>query len=182
MKKTAIIIVIVLGVLIAGGWGSYSFLAGSFGDSGETTLSEAQDAGAISEQEMSDLIEEETDDSEERTSEEIESEIKEEIARQHTYWNDLTGYGGLDSLSMDEAASSLEEQQEKIQDRLLPIATDSLKEDFKTADSHISAAIEDNNPEELRMVHRIFHDLDIVINDYSGDTNYFGVTETFGND
>jgi len=112
------------------------------------------------------------------TSEEAETKVKAEIAAQHAFWNRTLGFGGINNLSVSKRSAELEERAAAIRANIIPHVRGALAADMEIALAGIENAKEDNRAEALRIVHRIFHDLDIVLNRYSGDTTYFGVTET----
>lgn len=100
----------------------------------------------------------------------IESEL---IQQAHNFYNQTAGWGRIDSLNWEEQKrfcqillNSLDVIQEK----------ESLVKDFERIRSLTTTVIEkDRDKQNVVMLHRIFHDLDIYINNYENE-DFFEVT------
>jgi hypothetical protein len=103
------------------------------------------------------------------------------IAEYHAKYNDLTGYGSIEELDMSEAKSLsaiLEKDTNEIISR--GIENKQVSEDFKQIHAIAKATKNKADKEQIRLIHRYFHDLDIAINQYSDTKDVFGVTKTLG--
>jgi hypothetical protein len=95
------------------------------------------------------------------------------IQEAHNFYNQTAGWGRIDSLNWEEqkrfcriVVNSLDVIQEK----------ESLIKDFERIRSLVTTIIEkDRDKQNVVMLHRIFHDLDIDINNYENE-DYFEVT------
>ncbi|MBO9128322.1 hypothetical protein [Bacillus sp. 165] len=69
--------------------------------------------------------------------------------------------------------SALKEMEQKVKDP-------SLKIDLKRSYDILKQGMEEQNITYVVLSHRIYHDLDILINQYTGETNIWGVTKFGG--
>ena len=103
------------------------------------------------------------------------------IAEYHAKYNKLTGYGSIDQLDENSAirlSGLLEKDMEKVMNQEISnkdLAAD-LEEIYKLAVSTKTQA----HKEQVRLIHRYFHDLDIAVNQYKETNEIFGVTKTLG--
>lgn len=105
-------------------------------------------------------------------------QIGEFVSNSHDFYNDTTGYGDIESLDWDKQ----QERAGKILtslDELLPNVKDKdLRSDLQRI-QELAAKVKDNNDKEkVRYLHRIFHDLDIALNNYKAYDRIWNVTET----
>ncbi|WP_096439383.1 hypothetical protein [Alteribacter populi] len=113
----------------------------------------------------------------------MEEKTKTTLANVHEYLNQLTGWGQIESINME--LLIVGEQWKKFKDDLRFLeqqgfAPSLTHQDIVTAGELVEAAEESGDREALRFIHRIFHDLDIHINETDGDT--WGTTEAFGSE
>ncbi|OCA86860.1 hypothetical protein F7984_09045 [Pradoshia sp. D12] len=103
------------------------------------------------------------------------------IAEYHAKYNDLTGYGSIEELDMSEA-KSLSAILEKDTNEIISqgIENKKVSEDFKQIHAIAKATKNKADKEQIRLIHRYFHDLDIAINQYNDTKDVFGVTKTLG--
>ncbi|TYR80833.1 hypothetical protein FZC66_10770 [Priestia megaterium] len=100
---------------------------------------------------------------------------KEFIAFHHQVLNDLTGWGAIDHPKWKDVHLEAENILDAMTNENMtdPI----LEKDF----AHIKQLAEELTAEEskkkLKELHRLFHDLDVVMNGNEGSNNYFGVTK-----
>ena len=103
------------------------------------------------------------------------------IADTHEQYNNLTGYGNIDGLDQDKAITLSKRVFKESGEALKKgIVDKKLEGDMKTI--HQLAKETSTNPdkEQVRLLHRYFHDLDIAVNRYKETDTVFGVTETIG--
>ncbi|MFD2630131.1 hypothetical protein [Oceanobacillus kapialis] len=100
------------------------------------------------------------------------------IAETHVFYNDKTGYGNINSLDWDEQADQAERIIETIDAQIDNVQSDALKEDLQAIRELASNSITDKEKDQVRMLHRYFHDLDIALNHYNGYDKIWNVTET----
>ncbi|MCF6411159.1 hypothetical protein [Pseudalkalibacillus salsuginis] len=108
-----------------------------------------------------------------------EEEFSREVAKMHAYFNKLLGWGAWRTFEPKSKDEELESQLEYINDILLPETSGSLAVDMERAAKGIEKALETNTTEEMFITHRIFHDLDVVMNDNVAE-DYWGATATYG--
>ncbi|WP_408009640.1 hypothetical protein ACJROX_04885 [Pseudalkalibacillus sp. A8] len=108
-----------------------------------------------------------------------EEEFSREVAKMHAYFNKLLGWGAWRTFEPKNKDEELESQLEYINDILLAETSGSLAIDMERAAAGIEKALETNATKEMFITHRIFHDLDVVMNDNVAE-DYWGVTTTFG--
>lgn len=103
------------------------------------------------------------------------------IAEYHAKYNELTGYGSIEELDMSEA-KSLSAILEKDMNEVISqgIKNQQVSEDFKQIHAIAKATKNKPDKEQVRLIHRYFHDLDIAVNQYDEADNVFGVTKTLG--
>ncbi|WP_042224336.1 hypothetical protein [Oceanobacillus manasiensis] len=106
------------------------------------------------------------------------SELGEFIAETHDFYNDKTGYGNINSLNWKEQAEMAEIITETIEDQIDTVQSDALKTDLNTIHEIAADSIENGNTDQVRLLHRYFHDLDIALNHYNGSDKIWKVTET----
>ncbi|MCF6136287.1 hypothetical protein [Pseudalkalibacillus berkeleyi] len=102
-----------------------------------------------------------------------------EINLMHTYFNELLGWGAWQSIDPTNKEEQLGDRLKYIRKILVPETRGTLKNDLNRAADGIERAIDENDTKHLLVTHRIFHDLDVVMNDIVVDV-YWGVTETYG--
>ncbi len=102
------------------------------------------------------------------------------IAEYHAKYNGLTGYGNIEDLDMNDAkrlSAKLEEEMKEIISQ--GIANQKLADDFKKIHALAEATKNKVDKDQVRLIHRYFHDLDIAVNQYKSK-DVFGVTKTLG--
>lgn len=101
------------------------------------------------------------------------------VTKYHNFYNDTLTYGKLESNAYD-----YERQAEAAKEILsalngLQTTNDQLKADFEKIKYEASLVAEEDQPNMLRQLHRLFHDLDIYFNGYSYHQTW-GVTDFTG--
>jgi hypothetical protein len=107
---------------------------------------------------------------------------KQIISDQHTYLNDLTGWGHINNVDIDYLAQSdewkqLKEDVERL--RTEGFADSEAVNDMWNAEAFMRIATDSADVNSLRYVHRIFHDLDAEINGADVD-KIWDATRAFG--
>ncbi|WP_078555591.1 hypothetical protein [Bacillus alkalicellulosilyticus] len=102
------------------------------------------------------------------------------IERQHTYLNELTGYGSIDKVKIYEIVA--EDKWQNLSEDITylieeGVAGSKARNDLIRA-HYFMQVTEQGDVNSLRYLHRIFHDLDVKINEYEG--KHFNVTEAYG--
>ncbi|MFC0189653.1 hypothetical protein ACFFJY_15210 [Fictibacillus aquaticus] len=113
-----------------------------------------------------------------------EDDVQNIISKQHGYLNDLAGYGGADVFN-GEAESYSSEWNELKHDiewlRSSGFAASRVWNDMDRAKALAFVAVYYDDSMSLRYLHRIFHDLDVKLNDYEDkDNQYWNATDAFG--
>ena len=103
------------------------------------------------------------------------------IAEYHEKYNKLTGYGSINGLNENEA-KSISALLEKDMEQVINQGVDNpkLAEDFDHILELAKATKNNADKEQVRLLHRYFHDLDIAVNQYDQTNDVFGVTKTLG--
>jgi hypothetical protein len=107
------------------------------------------------------------------------TEIQRRINVMHEYWNAELGYDAWTKYSVLSNKDELSTVAEDIRNKILPFVSGPLKVDIDNAIVKIESSFKSNNVDSLKGVHRIFHDLDITLNDYEQDGMFWEVTETY---
>ncbi len=129
----------------------------------------------------SEEISEETQQQIEETREEVgqeHNEIGEFITNQHDFYNDTTGYGGINNLDWEEQTEAAGEIIAYIDQHIDSISNDALRHDLDAVRTLAANVIEEEEPELVRDLHRYFHDLDIALNSYNRYDRIWNITET----
>ncbi|MFD1040562.1 hypothetical protein ACFQ3N_19480 [Virgibacillus byunsanensis] len=100
------------------------------------------------------------------------------VSEMHDFYNDTTGYGGISSLDWNEQVEQAKTIDQKLQEEIPNITSDALLTDLQNIQNLASKTVEEQKSENVRNLHRLFHDLDIALNSYNGYDKIWGVTET----
>jgi hypothetical protein len=129
----------------------------------------------------SEEIPEETQQQIEETQEAVgkeHSEIGEFITNQHDFYNDTTGYGGINNLDWEEQTEAAGEIIAYIDQHIDSVSNEALQQDLNAVRNLAANVIEEEDPEQVRDLHRYFHDLDIALNSYNRYDRIWNITET----
>ncbi|MGP7816415.1 hypothetical protein [Niallia sp. 01092] len=99
------------------------------------------------------------------------------IADWHNFYNETLGWGKMETASYSEqkeAASSILQQLENVS-----VKNKKIKHDLESIQQHAQQVINGDDRDAMRLLHRYFHDLDILFNGYDYNQT-FGVTEFTG--
>jgi hypothetical protein len=161
------IVLISLIIVWIGGWvGVYLFKKT---ESGPTSLADAKSNGNVRVVSNDVLF----------VNESNEEEVLMEIGKMHEYMNQLLGWGAWQSFDPKNKEDELQMRLKHIRTIIVPETRGPLKSDLERAADGIETALEMNESDKLLITHRIFHDLDVVMNDIVVDV-YWGVTKTYG--
>ncbi len=169
-KSKTIILTLVLSFFIIGGlgtWGYYSLFgpnsAASVDAPSDEELTEAEKSSGTA------LFK--------PTMEVPKTEIQRRINVIHEFWNGELGYDKWSKYNIDTHTPVLKEIEIDIRNKILPYVAGPLKADIENALSKIEKSMTSESVEPLKGVHRIFHDLDMSLNNYKA-SDYWDVTET----
>lgn len=104
--------------------------------------------------------------------------VGEFIAEKHAFYNDTTGYGAINSLNWEDQRQQAKDVEEKVIEILPTVENDSLKKDLLIIQQLAQRAQTENEVTIIRDLHRMFHDLDIALNEYGQYDKIWDVTET----
>ncbi|MFD2924481.1 hypothetical protein [Halobacillus naozhouensis] len=100
------------------------------------------------------------------------------VSKTHDFYNDTTGYGAINSLDWKKQREKARTILSEVKSLKANVTSESLIVDLEEIESYASAALEEKDKETIRNLHRMFHDLDIALNSYSGTDKVWGITET----
>ena len=143
-----------------------------FGSQNNINDEEEAQAEQISD-EMNELVE--------RTRETVGKTYKnvgEFVSEKHAFYNDTTGYGAINSLNWEDQFQQAKNVEEKINDLLQTVENEPLKKDLSKIQQLAQRVQKEKDATIIRDLHRMFHDLDIALNDYSQYDKIWDVTET----
>lgn len=105
-------------------------------------------------------------------------QIGEFVSDMHDFYNETTGYGGISSLDWDRQTEKAAYSRSVIDELLPEVSNEALKTDLQYIKNLALQAEKERNSDQVRKLHRMFHDLDIALNDYDGYDKIWGVTKT----
>ncbi|MDQ0270471.1 hypothetical protein [Cytobacillus purgationiresistens] len=122
---------------------------------------------------------EETVSAEQGAYDEIQDDIGSFIAVNHEFYNETLGWGRENNIKWHKQ----KEQAERIQANLKALSTDNsdLQEDFTAIDQMAESIIDGTEDKKTAlMLHRYFHDLDVVFNEYKDTKDFYNLIEFKG--
>ncbi|MFS0752371.1 hypothetical protein [Oceanobacillus sp. 1P07AA] len=167
---------VLISVIIIVGVGSSLFFFNFFGI-GIDALNNSDTAGSVEQKDLS-KKEEEKINQVRSTVGESHQDLGDFVASTHEFYNDTTGYGGINNLDWEEQKNKSEQVIMEIEKLTLDVSDESLKQDLQSILNVSQQAIEEEEAEDVRSLHRYFHDLDIALNDYQSYDRIWNVTET----
>jgi hypothetical protein len=105
----------------------------------------------------------------------------------HSYLNDITGWGGVETVNIRNLITSDEWKELKAAVNWMKtegFGPSKILNDMENAHGFILLVEREGDRTALRYLHRIFHDLDVTLNEVTeeeGDTTIWGHTHAFGN-
>ena len=106
------------------------------------------------------------------------TEISRFIATMHEFYNNTTGYGGINNLDWDEQRGQAETVIDKIEQLKTEVTDESLLADLNHIVDIANRILDEQDSDLVRNLHRYFHDLDIALNNYTTFDRIWNVTET----
>jgi hypothetical protein len=110
-------------------------------------------------------------------------EVLQFIHTTHESFNDFLNYGKADKYTegdWKQLRTWFQEQEVGLKNIYEKAENKKIKQDLKRSYDITKAGIDTGNIQYVVMGHRVYHDLDILVNGYSQETNIWGYTE-FGN-
>ncbi|QKY68343.1 hypothetical protein [Lentibacillus sp. CBA3610] len=119
----------------------------------------------------------EADDMSEETAQQVE-EVRETVGEEnqdlgqfvsdtHDFYNETTGYGGISSLDWDRQREEANLILNTLEDKLPEVEDNVLQADLERIRELANGVINEKESGHVRTLHRMFHDLDIAMNDYN---------------
>lgn len=105
-------------------------------------------------------------------------EIGKLIAAAHKFYNKTTGYGAIKSLDWDEQREEAALLINQLNEEITKINDEALLTDIQKLKNLAEQILNEEEKETVIHIHRLVHDLDIALNDYSGYDKIWNVTET----
>ncbi|RKQ33964.1 hypothetical protein [Oceanobacillus halophilus] len=180
-KKLYIIITLVAFVIAGIGFFAFNFISDRME---EQKAIEAEKASIVEDlksenPDLSDTVQV-SEDTEVENTEDVMKATKENtvIANIHEDFNDMTGWGRYHNFDFNNSKvlNRLQRIQEQIEAVIQESSDEALIGDFTNALLVLEKAIETEDVQGILYAHRIFHDLDIHINNYDSK-EIFGITE-----
>src|SRR5699024_2505807 len=100
------------------------------------------------------------------------------VSSMHDFYNETTGYGGIDDLDWDKQIGQEENIEATMEDKLYGGKNQALKNDSANVRELTNQKMKNKDTDNVRELHRKFHDLDIALNSYNGSDKIWNVTET----
>ncbi len=166
---------ILVSVIIITGVGSSIFFFNFFGI-GLDALNNSDTAGSVEQKDLS-VEEEEKINTVRSTLGESHQELGDFVSSTHEFYNDTTGYGGINNLDWEEQRIKSKQVINEIEKLLGDVTDEPLRKDLNSIVTLSKQTIEED-VELVRLLHRYFHDLDIALNDYTTYDRIWNVTET----
>lgn len=166
---------ILVSVIIITGVGSSIFFFNFFGI-GLDALNNSHTAGSVEQKDLS-VEEEEKINTVRSTLGESHQELGDFVSSTHEFYNDTTGYGGINNLDWEEQRIKSKQVINEIEKLLGDVTDEPLRKDLNSIVTLSKQTIEED-VELVRLLHRYFHDLDIALNDYTTYDRIWNVTET----
>ncbi|MDM5187738.1 hypothetical protein QUF99_10495 [Bacillus sp. DX4.1] len=105
------------------------------------------------------------------------------IRTTHESYNNFLNYGKAEKYTdgdWNHLIQWFQKQEPALKDVHTKVKDEKMKRDVKRSYEIMKKGIEVRNIEYVVYAHRVYHDLDVVVNKYTGETNIWGYTE-FGN-
>lgn len=116
-----------------------------------------------------------------------ENQTLEVLSLQHKYLNNVTGWGGADTVDLRNLKTSDEWKELKSSVNWMKtegFGPSKVRNDMENANALMILVEREDDRTALKYLHRIFHDLDVTLNEVTedeGETNIWGVTQALGN-
>lgn len=126
-------------------------------------------------------ISEETRDEVERVQETVGKDNPEAgkfISKTHDFYNETTGYGAIAALDWDQQQERANKILKVLEEMIPKVNSEALKNDLKRIQELAQKVTHEKTTDDVRYLHRMFHDLDIALNNYNGYDKIWHVTKT----
>lgn len=100
------------------------------------------------------------------------------VSEMHDFYNETTGYGGISSLDWERQKAKANTILDTLDERIADVEDEALNKDLERIQELADAIINGEETENVRSLHRMFHDLDIALNDYNAYDIIWNVTAT----
>lgn len=100
------------------------------------------------------------------------------VSDTHDFYNETTGYGSISSLDWDKQRDEANVILDTLDEQLPNVENETLKNDLERIRELVNAVLDDRETDHVRSLHRMFHDLDIALNDYNAYDKIWNATET----
>ncbi|MDC2866000.1 hypothetical protein [Bacillus sp. BP-3] len=110
-------------------------------------------------------------------------EVRQFISNTHASYNDFLNYGKAEKYTdgdWERFMKWFQEQENTLKGFEKKVKNNQIKRDVKRSYEVLKKGVTTRNIEYIVYAHRVYHDLDIIVNKYTGETNIWGYTE-FGN-
>ncbi|SFI97773.1 MULTISPECIES: hypothetical protein [unclassified Bacillus (in: firmicutes)] len=110
-------------------------------------------------------------------------EVLQFIGTTHASYNNFLNYGKAEKYTdgdWDHFMKWFQEQENALKNFEKKVKNNQIKRDVKRSYETLKKGVTNRNIEYIVYAHRVYHDLDIILNKYTGETNIWGYTE-FGN-
>lgn len=134
-------------------------------------------SGAVSSDDVSDETKRKVEEVQKTVGKEH-RDIGERIAEAHQFYNKTTGYGAIKSLDWEEQRDEAALLNAQLEKNLSQVKHDALQKDIQKLIGLTGDVAHEEEKETIIHIHRLVHDLDIALNDYSGYDKIWNVTET----
>jgi len=100
------------------------------------------------------------------------------VSSMHDFYNETTGYGGIDDLDWDKQIEQAEDIEVTLEDEIPSVKNQALKNDLVNVRELANQTMKNKDTNNVRELHHMFHDLDIALNSYNGSDKIWNVTKT----
>ncbi|WP_246202571.1 hypothetical protein [Virgibacillus doumboii] len=100
------------------------------------------------------------------------------VSKMHDFYNETTGYGGIAALDWDKQQKQADKVLNALKENIPNVKNEKLTMDLERIQELANAAQKEKKTEHVRYLHRMFHDLDIALNNYKAYDKIWNVTET----
>ncbi len=105
-------------------------------------------------------------------------DVGEFVSNTHDFYNNTTGYGDIESLDWDQQQERAKQILTSLEKLLPSVKNEPLKQDLQRIQNLANAVKDEKDKEKVRYLHRMFHDLDIALNNYKAYDRIWNVTQT----
>lgn len=100
------------------------------------------------------------------------------VSETHEFYNETTGYGGISSLDWNKQTEKANTILSVLDEKMTDVNDEVLTKDLERIQKLADAVMNQEKTEDVRALHRMFHDLDIALNDYNAYDVIWNATKT----